>query len=262
MAFQTVSRLFCRKFSFVVPGWRVLHEEYCKITSAAASSVKSKRIWRNTRFIRLSSNVFCRYSSAGTPKSPLKDKDHRLSVRTKGIEDNFQVVYKLSWIKHFRFISRVKILHVGIVTSLTWPMFYWYSQGSISTAVFMASVTAAAATMLGLAVLSYFFRRVVGQLSVDTSNRKVVISTLTFWGNRRDRTFPIDALTPLTDSGLDPKRIFQRLELAGTTELFLINLQHGKVYDEKMFNDTIGIPVGLDGIGIKQQTSSESKTNS
>ena len=191
----------------------------------------------------------CR-DSLGTAKSFLKVKeiDPKLITNTKGNEDNFEVVYKLPWIKHFRFISRVKIIHVGIVTGLTWPMCYWYSQDMISTNILLTAVSAAAATTLGLVVLSYLFRRVVGQLSVNCSSRTVVISTLSFWGNRRNAVFPVDTLTPLSDSGLDSKRVFQRLEIAGTTQVFLIALKHGKIHNDKAFCDTVGIQVDLDDV--------------
>ena len=145
------------------------------------------------------------------------------------------VLYRFRWIKLVRFVSRVKIVHVAVVTSLTWPMIYWYSSGFVSFPVLISSVVGALGATAGLVALSFFFRRIVGEISVNNAAETVTISTLTFWGNRRDRTFPRSALIPLDDTGIDVKNMFHRLEVHGTSHVFLLSLRHGKFFNESFF---------------------------
>lgn len=158
-----------------------------------------------------------------------------------GPEGN-HVLYRFKWTKHLRFISRVKIFHVAVVTSLIWPMSYWYFTEVITLAHLTYAITGATGTTAGLVVLSYFIRRVVGELSFDESTQKVTISSLTFWGNRCNRTFPLANLVPLSDSGINLKNTFHRLEVNGFTDVYLINLRHCKILHEKLFS-VIGVPI-------------------
>lgn len=153
-----------------------------------------------------------------------------------------QVLYRFKWTKHLRFISRVKIFHVAVVTSLIWPMSYWYFKGVITLAPLTYAITGATGTTAGLVVLSYFIRRVVGELSFDEATQQVTISSLTFWGNRCNRTFPLTSLVPLSDSGINLKNTFHRLEVNGFTDVYLINLRHCKILHEKFFS-VIGVPI-------------------
>ena len=172
--------------------------------------------------------------------SESRNKDCK-SINCPVSQDN-QVLYRFRWIKQLRFISRVKIVHVAVVVSLVWPMSYWYSNGLISLPTLSCAVAGAVGTTVGLVAISYFFRRVVGELSIDEVTQKVTISSLTFWGNRRNRTFPLSSLVPLSDTGIDRKNTFHRLELYGSKDVYLINLRHCKIFYE-MFFSVIGLPV-------------------
>ena len=167
--------------------------------------------------------------------------------------DNFapndnQILYRFRWMKHIRFVSRVKIFHVAAVTSLTWPISYWYFCGVISLNSFICAVTGAAGTTAGLVALSYFFRRVIGELSFHEATQQVTISSLTFWGNRRNRTFPLESLVPISDSGIDLKNTFHRFEVNrckdGSKDIYLLNLRHCKIFHEKFFTVT-GLPMDV-----------------
>lgn len=163
------------------------------------------------------------------------------STNCRVLRDN-QVLYRFRWIKQLRFISRAKIVHVAVVVSLIWPTSYWYSSGLVSLPTLSCAIAGAVGTTVGLVAISYFFRRVVGELSIDEVTQNVTISSLTFWGNRRNATFPLSSLVPLSDTGIDMKNTFHRLELYGSKEVYLLNLRHCKIFDE-MFCSVIGLPV-------------------
>ncbi|EDO35020.1 predicted protein, partial [Nematostella vectensis] len=151
------------------------------------------------------------------------------------------IIYKFRWIKTFRFFSRVKILHVLIVSGLTGPMCFWYSQGVIPLSGFLASVAAATATTGGLFALSYFFRRVVGILSLDEQHGNVTISTLTFWGNRKNLTVQRTDVVPINESGFDEKHLFHRLELYNSSFVYLINLRHAEMCNKQHLMSVLGL---------------------
>lgn len=156
------------------------------------------------------------------------------------VKDNL-VLYRFKWMKQLRFISRVKILHVAVVIILTWPMSLWYFSGLISLPTLVSASFGALGTTGGLVGLSFFFRRVVGEISVNERNLDITISSLSFWGNRCDRTFPLTNVVPLSDSGIDVKNAFHRLELYDCKIVYLLNLRHCKIFDE-MFFSVIGLP--------------------
>ena len=76
--------------------------------------------------------VFYHKGKYGSPNKLVPDYNKVLYHKgkyespNKLVPEGNQVLYRFKWKKHLRFISRVKILHVAVVTSLTWPMSYWY----------------------------------------------------------------------------------------------------------------------------------------
>lgn len=187
--------------------------------------------------------LFISTSSAGNRFRQPEGK-HDISPQNATPVDN-QVLYRFKWMKHIRFISRVKILHVALMTSFTCPITYWYFCGDISLNSFICALTGAAGTTAGFVALSYFFRRIIGELSFHEATQQVTISSLTFWGNRRNRTFHLESLVPISDSGIDVKNLFHTLEVYGLKdsgkEVYLLNLRHCKIFDGKFFSVT-GLP--------------------
>ncbi|XP_020901337.1 transmembrane protein 186-like [Exaiptasia diaphana] len=152
-----------------------------------------------------------------------------------------EVLYRYKWIKQLRMVSRVKILHCLIVSGLTGPMCVWYGNGIINGNVLFATIFAATASTIGLFALSYFFRRVIGELSYDKVNDQVTISSLTFWGNRRNTEIPSSALVPMTDHGFSDKNLFHRVERYENDFVFLLNLRHGKIYNYDRLLEVLGL---------------------
>ena len=202
--------------------------------------------WKVILSARNGDVVICRHigtnGSVHKHRMDINHHTHQYGTSSSLNREGDQVLYRFKWTKHLRFISRVKIFHVAVVTSLIWPMSYWYFNGVIALAHLTYAITGATGTTAGLVVLSYFIRRVVGELSFDESTQQVTISSLTFWGNRCNRTFPVANLVPLSDSGINLKNTFHRLEVNGITDVYLINLRHCKILHEKFFS-VIGVPM-------------------
>ncbi|CAB3224172.1 unnamed protein product [Arctia plantaginis] len=56
-----------------------------------------------------------------------------------------------------------------------------------------------------LSLVSLPFRNTIGFLYVSKNNEKVKISSMDFWGRRRDKTIPVDDWIPLLE--LSPKKM-------------------------------------------------------
>ncbi|RMX56496.1 hypothetical protein pdam_00014924 [Pocillopora damicornis] len=138
------------------------------------------------------------------------------------------------------------------MTSFTCPITYWYLCGDISLNSFICAVTGATGTTAGFVALSYFFRRIIGELSFHEATQQVTISSLTFWGNRRNRTFHLESFVPISDSGIDLNNFFHTLEVYGCKdnrkESYLLNFRHCKIFDGKFFTVT-GLPKDIIGQG-------------
>ena len=211
---------------------------WCKEKMQTSISKHSKVIYRHTAICHhIGTN-----GSVHNHRMDIEHHKHNYGTSSSQNPEGHTVLYRFKWTKQLRFISRVKIFHVAVVTSLIWPMSYWYFNGVITLTHLTCAITGATGTTAGLVVLSYFIRRVVGELSFDESTQQVTISSLTFWGNRCNRTFPLANLVPLSDSGINLNDTFHRLEVNGFTDVYLINLRNCKILHEK-FCSVIGVPM-------------------
>lgn len=111
----------------------------------------------------------------------------KVAKRSRIQFDGFEIVYRSPGMSLFRFASRFKLFQVGFILSCTVPSHYWYTHGMISKYVFWTTIGTATSTTLVLFILSYFFRRILGELWISDDGQEILLSTLTFWGNRRNR---------------------------------------------------------------------------
>ena len=114
-------------------------------------------------------------------------KFSRFAKRSRIQFNGYEILYKSPKMSWLRFASRFKLFQVGFILACTFPSHYWYTHGMISKYVFWMTVGTATSTTLALFILSYFFRRIVGELWISDDGQEILLSTLTFWGNRRNR---------------------------------------------------------------------------
>eukprot|EP00118_Oscarella_pearsei_P028026 m.311474 g.311474 ORF g.311474 m.311474 type:complete len:202 (+) comp72318_c0_seq1:72-677(+) len=163
------------------------------------------------------------------------------SVSSCAAEAGFVTFYRNPWMRHLRFISRLKIVQVGCMVALTGPVSYWYSCGLIENSSLWMSVSAASASTVALALLSYFFRRIVGRLSHNESTKQVELATLTFWGQRHNQYFADDSIIPWSETvSRSSTHLFQRLELSDHQRTYVYSLRLGLVTDEHRFSRLMG----------------------
>ena len=143
--------------------------------------------------------------------------------------------------KHFRFISRLKVYQVSAMLLLLSPMSYMYLNGDITGKSMSYASVAALGTTAVLLILSYYFRRVIGEMAYISSTNNLRVSTLTFFGGRRELNFKIKDIVPFTDSQLRVGGTIQRLEVKDHPEVFLYSLKYGRILNTELLRKYLQI---------------------
>lgn len=131
--------------------------------------------------------------------------------------------------KHFRFISKLKVYQVTFMAALLPLTAHWYAVGTATAKEFAFGGVAILGTGAVLAIVSYYFRRLAGEMRYSPGKDTLRISTLTFWGNRRELVFPVDRVVLFVESQTHMGRAFQQLEIIGHDEIFLWSIRYGRV---------------------------------
>lgn len=100
-----------------------------------------------------------------------------------------------------------------------------------------ASVSALGTTGV-LSILSYYFTRVAGEMSLVGDQLQV--STLTFMGGRRELLYPASRVVPFADSNYVGGAV-QRLEVVGEGTYFLYSLRYGRIVDDCVLEKVLGL---------------------
>ena len=174
--------------------------------------------------LEITTHVRRKYSSIQPPSS-------RSVARHGDRAADTVVLYRWPTMRHFRFISRLKVYQVSAMLLLLPPMTYLYLHGDITSKTMIYASVAAVGTTGVLFTLSYYFRRVVGEMAYVRPSNQLRLSTLTFIGGRRDLHFNVEDIIPFADSQLRMGGAVQRLEFKGHPEVYLYSLKYGRVLD-------------------------------
>ena len=163
-----------------------------------------------------------------------RDTNHRsyLCTNTGKIctrTDDPVVLYRWPTMRHFRFISRLKIYQLTFMLALLPPMSHWYYTEQLTAKSFGYGCLASLGTIAVLAIISHYFGRVVGELQYVNLDKSVRISTLTFWGGRRELEFPVDSVIEFVVSQTRMGGAVQRLQFKGQGDVFLWSFRYGHV---------------------------------
>lgn len=145
------------------------------------------------------------------------------------LPDSGVLIYRWPTMKHFRFISKAKIYQVGFLVALLPLTAHWYTMGMLTAKEFACGGVAIVGTGAVLVILSYYFRKLAGELRYNMCTDTLCVSTLTFWGNKRDVDFPTDRVVIFVESQTHMGSPFQQLEIMGHDETFLWSLRYGRV---------------------------------
>ena len=163
-------------------------------------------------------------------------------VRSYSKAEPVIVFYRWPTMKHFRFISRLKMYQVSGMLLLLVPMTFWHHLGAVNLSTLTFAWVAAAGTTGVFVALSKVFTRCVGELALLTHSGDVRVSTLTFMGRRKDITTPANRIVPYSDTANRLGSPLQRLEITNSPHAYWYSVRYGKVLDVDLMTSVTGIP--------------------
>lgn len=165
----------------------------------------------------------------------------RGTFRSYSKADSVVVFYRWPTMKHFRFISRLKLYQVSGMLVLLTPMTFWYHMGTVNLATLTFAGAAAAGTTGVFVALSRMFTRCVGELAL-THSGDIRVSTLTFMGKRKDFLIPANCIIPYNDTANRLRSPLQRLELANSRHVYWYSVRYGRILNNDIMIRVTGIP--------------------
>ena len=161
---------------------------------------------------------------------------------SRGSERQFVVFYRWPNMRLLRVLSRLKVYQVLTMMGLLCPFTYWYNVGSVSSYILWCAYTSTLGVTAMLCTISYWFSRVVGELSYCQQSDTVQLSTLTFMGRRRDFQLPAHAIVPFSDSHHgQTKFLFQKLDIIEPQSVYYYSIQYGHVLDWDLMKKVLEI---------------------
>ena len=200
---------------------------FCCISVKQAQSPR----WKHSSSLKLDCKKYSPPASSSPPQPSSSPTIHNDSI----------VLYRWPTMKHFRFISRLKVYQVSAMLLMLPPMARMYLNGDITGRSMAYATVAAVGTTAVLLILSYYFRRVVGEMAYVSSTNHLRVSTLTFIGGRRDLYFKVGDVVPFADSQLREGRTVKRLEVKGHPEVFLYSLKYGQILEYELLHKCLQI---------------------
>ncbi|KAJ0177204.1 hypothetical protein K1T71_007213 [Dendrolimus kikuchii] len=174
----------------------------------------------------------------------IKDRNGLLRIyNSRNINDSvspkFQTVFSLPLIKYISVINRLKMYHF-LGTSIAVPgcgvleMMNCITEQSFMTASYIGLTGG-----LVLSIFTYPFRNIIGFLYISDDDQHIKISSVDFWGIRKDRIIPTENWIPLLE--IPPKTmdaIYLTPKLTDGTEYKLL-VKFGKILDQKRMGQVL-----------------------
>ena len=151
-------------------------------------------------------------------------------------------LYRFAWVRSLRMLLRLKALQVGSIAAVALPATALLSSDQALGAGAYAGVVAITIGVAGLGgSMAWYCERFVQQLDWMPHSQSIRVSTLTMWGNRLDRDFPVAQVNPTWDvTGPSPQEEGQRvvpLHLSYTT--FMIVNHSKSVKSRTLLNELL-----------------------
>ncbi|XP_049869427.1 transmembrane protein 186 [Pectinophora gossypiella] len=176
--------------------------------------------------------TLCRFYAVNGPTSQSVNTEQNPSNR-------FETVFTFDSVRFIALINRLKVYHL-FGTSIAIPscglmeMSHVVSSGTFFCAAYVG-ITGAA--VLSLATLP--FRNVIGYLYISEDNKKIKISSVDYWGRRKDRIVDTEEWIPMLDG--EPKLLdglYLSPKLTDGTE-YKLPITFGKVLNSRKMGEVL-----------------------
>ena len=157
---------------------------------------------------------------------------------------NFHPIFNFPPIIIARFISRLKILQtIATILGLP-PITYGYLSGAASLGIVQLSYVFATFAAVMLYGMSFYFRRLIGVISMSEDGKVIRVGRLTFWGNRKNLFYYVDDVIPFSDMSENLNDVLVQFQAYNYPSGLYISLTHGKIQDMNKFERVFGaLPV-------------------
>ncbi|KAL7831452.1 hypothetical protein SRHO_G00309550 [Serrasalmus rhombeus] len=152
----------------------------------------------------------------------------------------YSLIYAFPAIRGLRALSRLKLIQTGVTAALLPTVYYFYLQGQASVTLLTYTTGIAAFAAVMLYTISHYIRRVVGMMYLDSTQRSLKVSHLSFWGHRRDVYLPVSDVMTLGDTGDSPGEPILRLKRYSCSDTLYFFPRLGRVVDKHGFEKVFG----------------------
>uniref|UniRef100_A0A8C4NP58 Transmembrane protein 186 n=1 Tax=Eptatretus burgeri TaxID=7764 RepID=A0A8C4NP58_EPTBU len=149
------------------------------------------------------------------------------------------VIYQLPSIRVLRLIMRLKLFQTAIVVLAVPPVCYMYSQEQLSSTNASLIVGTATFAIFMLYAMSFWLRRMIGRLSLNTTGDMVHLAHMTFWGRRKEVILPVRNLMALSAKTRRGEPLVQ-IRRYDSQEVFYLSLRFGRIVDKRRFEQVFG----------------------
>ncbi|XP_078273704.1 transmembrane protein 186 [Rhinoraja longicauda] len=154
--------------------------------------------------------------------------------------EHFTAVYRFQGIRFFRAISKFKIVQTGITVALLPTVYYFYLQDLVQCSLVSYITGLSGFAIVMLYSMSYYLRHFIGMLYLNDSGTTLMVSHLTFWGNRNDFYVPVKDVVPLGDTGDATNETILQFRRYNSTEVFYFTIKFGQIIDKQKFLQVFG----------------------
>ncbi len=150
------------------------------------------------------------------------------------------IFYSFPHMRGMRTLSRMKLYQTGFTIFAIPCMGYSYAVGTAS--LLQLEMVLGVATFAGimLYVMSFYFMRVAGYLSLSSDRQTLRVSHLSFWGKKRETYIPMESIVPLSDLPDKPGDAYVKLARYDSKDIFFYTLRYGQLRNKSMFEYVFG----------------------
>jgi len=169
--------------------------------------------------------------------SKTEDSSASVSSRFPG----FTPVFNFPYIRVLRFACRLK-LYQTLLTCCSIPVGLNLMSNGILTPPTLGMLAGfAGLSLVMLGALGELCRKIVGILYFNRTNKQVVISHFTFFGNRTDTILDLEDIVPINETPETIDEIYWKIHTY-TGRTFYVSTRQGGLLDHKRFLEIFGDP--------------------
>lgn len=184
----------------------------------------------------------------GKKHSSLLTSSKESQCNTDNNDENFRLVFRFPFIPIITLACRLKIYMTGATCFLTPGVIYMTLNFGIDHQHMYNFIGFCGFSIGTLVLLGEFFRRCVGIVYINSTNSKVKLAHVTFWGKRNDITVPLRDIIPLSETSERVGMLFWKISfypdslasnISKRSEL-IISTRYGGVKDREAFTRIFG----------------------